>query len=73
VEVVLLCVLFVDAVTLRMLPDITLFACNRVCAVVVVLAMLATNGAIEDPFTLLFGQGVQLFLSSFHLRLKVTL
>jgi hypothetical protein len=54
-EIVLLRVLLVNTVAFRMLPDVTLFASNRVGAVVKVLAVLATDCTIEDPLILLFG------------------
>ena len=73
VEIILLCVRFINAVAFRVLPGVALFASNRMSAIIVVLTVLATHCTIEDPFVLLFGQRIQLFLSSLHLRLEVTL
>jgi hypothetical protein len=42
-------------------------------AVVKVLAVLTTDCTVENPLVFLFGQGVQLFLSSLHFGLEVTL
>ena len=54
-EIVLLRVLLINAVAFRMLPDVTLFASNRMCAIVEVLAVLSAHCTIEDPLILLFG------------------
>lgn len=72
-EVILLCVLLIDAVAFRVLPGVAPFASNRVSTVIVILTVLATNCTIEHPFVILFSQRIQLFLSSLHLRLQVTL
>ena len=72
-KIVLLGVLLINAVAFRVLPDVTFFASNRMCAIVEVLAVLAAHCAIEDPLILLFGKCVQLFLPSLHLSLEVTL
>lgn len=73
VEVVLFGVLLVDAVALRVLPDVALFTRNAVRAVVVVLPMFAAHCAVKHPFAFFFGQLLQLFLPSFHLGLEVAL